>query len=313
MLQFVKILNPESVLRSSILPLILLSVVGCSTQTLKEQPSQVAKVNVTDTKVVNDKTSSNNVATFTYKEVAGKPLKLEVHTPKNISQGQKVPAIVFFFGGGWNGGKITQFKPQSEYFTEQGLVTILVDYRVKSRNKTTPADAVSDAKSAMRWVRTNATRLNIDANNIIASGGSAGGHLAAATAFISDFNDPTDDLSVSPKPQALILFNPVIDNGPKGYGYARVNKYWQRFSPLHNITSEGPPTLTMLGTRDDLIPVATGQAFDQALTAQGGISELRLYEGQKHGFFNKARYKETLKESHNFLFKLGYLTEAYID
>jgi len=65
-----------------------------------------------------------------------------------------------------------------------------------------------DAKSAMRFIRKHADEFQIDPDKIIASGGSAGGHLAAATALIDGYNDPSDDLSISSKPSALVLLTP---------------------------------------------------------------------------------------------------------
>ena len=59
---------------------------------------------------------------------------------------------------------------------------------------------------------------------IIASGGSAGGHLAAAAALTDRCFENTDDLSVSCIPNALVLFNPVIDNGPGGYGFEKIGE-----------------------------------------------------------------------------------------
>ncbi len=64
-------------------------------------------------------------------------------------------------------------------------------------------------------MRENAATFHIDTAKIIASGGSAGGHMAAATALITDYNEDTDDTSVSCVPNALVLFNPVFDNGPR--------------------------------------------------------------------------------------------------
>ena len=89
------------------------------------------------------------------------------------------PAIVFFFGGGWNGGSPGQFRSQAEHLAERGMVAIVVDYRVKSRQGTLANIAVSDAKAAIRWVRVNAGRLGIDPQRIAAGGGSA---AAAASA-----------------------------------------------------------------------------------------------------------------------------------
>ena len=119
-----------------------------------------------------------------YKVVNNDSLMLRVYFPDNFKKKKKHPTIVFFFGGGWNGGTITQFEDQSKYFASRGMVTAVVDYRVKSRNKTTPFDAVKDAKSAMRYLKIHAKDFGIDIKKMVASGGSAGGHLAAATTLL---------------------------------------------------------------------------------------------------------------------------------
>ena len=62
-----------------------------------------------------------------------------------------------------------------------------------------------DAKSAMRFLKKNAISLCIDPVKILAGGGSAGGHLAAATAFCGNINHPKDDLSVSSVPRKKIV------------------------------------------------------------------------------------------------------------
>ena len=73
------------------------------------------------------------------------------------------------------------------------------------KDKVRPDTCLKDAVSAMRWVRKNATMLGIDPERIVSSGGSAGGYLAAAVATIDDFHSEGDDLSVSPKPNAMVL------------------------------------------------------------------------------------------------------------
>jgi len=244
-----------------------------------------------------------------YKEVDTTKLYFEIYRPQ-VSAGNELPAMVFFFGGGWKNGNRHHFLNQAKYLSERGLVCFLVDYRTESKHQSTPFECVKDAKSAIRFIRKNAGDYHIDPDKIIASGGSAGGHLAAATALVSGYNEKTDDLSISCAPNALVLFNPVIDNGPGGYGYDRVGAAYKQFSPLHNIEEQAPPTLFMLGTEDPLIPVETAKYYQTVMEKVGSRCELKLYQGEVHGFFNYRNfenYKQTLLETDAFLQSLGYL------
>ena len=101
--------------------------------------------------------------------------------------------MVFFFGGGWNGGSYTQFSRHADYLASRGMVAFAADYRTKSKHKTEPKACVSDGKSAVRWIRGNAAKLGVDPKKIIAGGGSAGGHVAATTATIKAFDESSDD------------------------------------------------------------------------------------------------------------------------
>ena len=245
-----------------------------------------------------------------YKTVGETQLKLHVFNPKGHKASDKRPAIVFFFGGGWVGGSPSQFYPHCEYLASRGMVAISADYRVKSRNKTTPRECVKDGKSAVRWIREHAMQLGIDPTRIAAGGGSAGGHVAAATGSINGFEEKGEDLSVSARPNALVLFNPVYDNGPTGYGHSRVKDYWKDFSPMHNINEKTPPTRVFLGTEDKLIPVKTAEVYKKLMVDKGRRCDLHLYKGQGHGFFNfrnKANYTKTVIEMDRFLASLGYL------
>lgn len=240
-----------------------------------------------------------------YKIIDTIQLNLEVISPE-IRQGManKLPAMIFFFGGGWNGGTRDQFRPHAQYFAKEGIVCFLADYRVKNLHGTSPFESLMDAKSAIRFIKREAASYHIDSSKVIASGGSAGGHLAAATALIHSYNDPQDDLNISSKPAALVLFNPVIDNGPGGYGFERIGMAYKDFSPLHNILPGAPPTLFFLGTEDRLIPVETAKYYKIVMEKAGSQCELFLYEGQNHGFFNFGKepyYSETIKETRNFL------------
>jgi acetyl esterase len=247
-----------------------------------------------------------------YKTVDDVSLSLEIFTPETHQPTDSRPAALFFFGGGWSSGSTAQFVPHARYLATRGMVGIVADYRVSSRHKTTPFEAVKDAKSAVRWVRAHAKRLGIDPNRLAVGGGSAGGHLAAATATIEGINEANDDLSVSAFPNALLLFNPVYDNGPGGFGYKQFQDRHTEISPIHNIRKGIPPTVVFLGTNDALIPTTTGKQFQEKMQAVGSRSELFLYQGQTHGFFNQSssprHYYETMLQTDVFLTSLGFLS-----
>lgn len=221
-----------------------------------------------------------------YKKVDSTELNMNVDYPPGYQPGPRYPTLLFFFGGGWNSGSIAQFEPHARYFASRGMICVRADYRVRNRQGTPPFASVEDAKSAVRYLRQHAALLGIDPDRLVAAGGSAGGHLAAAAALVPGLNAATDDLTISTVPQALILYNPVIDNGPEGYGYERIGARYPEFSPLHNLDKGSPPTIFFLGTADKLIPVSTAQAYKKKIEDKGGRCELHLYEGQPHGFFN---------------------------
>lgn len=242
-----------------------------------------------------------------YKVTPQGVLHLHVFNPAGHTATDQRPAIVFFFGGGWINGSPDQFFRQSRYLADRGMVAISAEYRIRSKHGTDPRACVQDGRSAMRWVRAHAQELGIDPERIAAGGGSAGGQVAAAAAFCAAFDEPEEYLIVSPRPDALILFNPVIDNSETGFGYDRVKAYWKDFSPMHNIVAGAPPTLFMLGTQDKLIPVETAQEYQRRMQEVGARCEVILYDGQPHGFFNAAGYNETLHDTDAFLQSLGWI------
>lgn len=249
------------------------------------------------------------------------PLTLDLFYPDDFKQGDKRPAIVFFFGGAWVGGKPSQFYAQAAYLASRGMVAISASYRTKKSHKVEPSSCVEDGKSAVRYIRKHAAELGIDPAKLVVGGGSAGGHVAAATATVVGFDSPEDDLAVSPVGNALVLFNPVYDNGPEGYGHERVKEYWRQISPMHNLAKKVPPTIVFLGSEDAVIPVATAREYQRLMEEQGNRCETFIYEGQKHGFFNlwtlsaKSEYFiKTMSEVDRFLVSLGFLSgEASVE
>ena len=247
--------------------------------------------------------------TLVYKKTEQRELRLYLEKPPAWKATDQRPAIVFFFGGGWVGGTPTQFLKQSEYLATRGMVGIRVDYRtIPKGDKGPPLVCCADAKSAMRYVRSHAAQLGIDPQRIAAAGGSAGGHLAAFTGLVKGLDDPNDDATVSCKPDALVLFNPVFNNGPSQWGHERVGARFKEFSPAHHTSKNAPPTIVFLGDSDKLIPVSTLREFESGMKQAGVRCDAQVYPNAGHGFFNKdPHFTLTLKETDQFLASLGWL------
>jgi len=232
-------------------------------------------------------------APHVYKTVGERELRLYANKPADWTAADNRPAIV--------------------YFVTRGIVCFQVEYRLlDKKKKLAPITCTQDAKSAMRWIRKRSPEFGIDPQRIASAGGSAGGHLAAFIGCVDGGDAPGDDTTISAKSNAMLLFNPVYDNGPGEWGAARVKDRVQEFSPAHNLTADDPPSIVFLGSKDKLIPVATAEKFRDASRAVGTKSELHVYEGQGHGFFNPNKdtgrwFKATARESDLFLGELGWI------
>lgn len=246
---------------------------------------------------------------ITFKTVDTTELKLHCFFPDEVKP-EGNPAVVFFHGGGWISGDARHFYPYCDTLAKAGITAFSAEYTLYKKGINTPKDCVRDGKSAIRYVREHACELGIDPDRIGAGGGSAGGQIAAATATVVEFDDPGDNLNISPVPNLLVLFNPVFNNGPEGWNYNTVKDYWEDFSPYHNIRIGHPPTIILTGTADNLVPVEIAEAYQQKVAGTGVISNLKLYVGAEHGFFNAADYRDsTLIEIMPFLEDLWHLSE----
>jgi acetyl esterase len=258
----------------------------------------------------------------TYKSVEGHDLKIWVFNP-TITSKTNAPAMLFFFGGGWNSGSPTQFVKYCELLSKRGMVGIVADYRVKSRQGVQAKTCVEDALDALRCITENATSLGIDPIRIGVSGGSAGGHLAASLGTIHA-SDPA-------APKVMALFNPAtilapisddLSDAPLGE-LEKMNARYQakeehlrtriglepvELSPFHHVASNSPPAIIFHGTNDKTVPYESAKLFAAQLRKNSVFVDLKTYEGAGHGFFNREPYfSQTAKELEAFLLDLGWL------
>lgn len=248
-----------------------------------------------------------------YKNASNTDLHLNIYFPENQISDSVKPCIIFFFGGGFINGSPNQFEEQCKYFSDLGLVAISADYRVISRNNTTGIECIEDAKSAIRFLRINASALGVDPSKIIAAGGSAGGALCITSAIDNPIvNDPQDDISISCKPDYMILFNPVVHLEEFAFRVRKFPNLAAQLNPLKNIQPGMPPAIIMHGTEDEISGFAFVEQWTADMQKAGNDVTLIPYTGMEHGFFQRNKndgkyYTETLEQATIWIKKQGLL------
>ncbi|GAB2475686.1 hypothetical protein GCM10011375_22770 [Hymenobacter qilianensis] len=247
----------------------------------------------------------------TYKTVGAQTLDLHLFGAVPSGTGQPRPAIVFFHGGSWSEGKPDWFFGTCEDFAKRGWVACAVEYRTVDRHNTLPFAAVRDARSAMRWLRQHAAELGLDTARIVATGNSAGGHLAVATALATGCDEPTDDVRWSPRPNAVVANAGVYDLTTSGNAWISKDlpdkAQVRSISPLHLVGPGMPPMLLLHGTQDGNVPFATAEAFYQAATAAGNRVELETLPNAGHFIWFDPRFgKQVYERRNSYLQSLGY-------
>lgn len=101
-------------------------------------------------------------SSYHYKTIGNDTLELFVDTPGVHTKDAKAPAILFFRGGGFQTGSVNQFRTQSRYLANRGMVGIRVRDRLTCEKGVEVTDCFEDAISAMHWVRANSGELGGD-------------------------------------------------------------------------------------------------------------------------------------------------------
>ena len=226
-----------------------------------------------------------------YKQVNSVSLVVHIfHEPKSSSRELK-PAIAFFHGGGWAYGNPSEFFGACRRYAAMGFITFSFQYRLSIDKEgnvphpvLTPIECVKDARSAMRWVRSHAKEYNIDPQKIVAGGQSVGGHLTLSTAMIEEHNETTDDLSVSPVPNAMLLYSGTVNTMEAWCDMlmGKQRKQIWSISPAHNVKKGLPPIAAFHGDDDNIVPIWTVIFFQNDMKRVGNHFELNRYPGRKH-------------------------------
>jgi acetyl esterase/lipase len=254
-----------------------------------------------------------------YSHVGGVARLADVFLPS--SHHTPVPVVIWLHGGGWRFGDRRLAPDLASFSRHSGLAVVSIDYRLSDEARF-PAP-VEDVKTAVRWVRSVASRFGFDERNIGLWGSSAGAHLAACAAlsseneFLSDEHPgyssavravldgygPTnlgriDEHRSSVRPAGndaeSILVGGVLPAGDPGSFESRLigaplsdaPQLVQLADPVHYVHSASPPFLILHGLADTLIPAEQSRYLFYALQDAACDATLVLFQNLRHGFFN---------------------------
>jgi len=190
---------------------------------------------------------------------------------------------VWIHGGGWSAGGKEDCPAVS--FVTKGYAVASINYRF-SQHALFPAQ-IEDCKAAIRWLRANAKRYNLDAGHVGVWGASAGGHLVALLGTtggvkklegtggnldqssrvqcVVDWFGPTDFAKMGgwqdkpDSPMALLIGGPVRDR----------QELATKANPITYISKDSAPFLIMHGEKDNLVPMSQSELLDGALRKAG--------------------------------------------
>ncbi len=213
------------------------------------------------------------------------------------------PTVLFIHGGGFRAGNREGYNAQIIRMAEKGYIGVTVSYRLAPKYPF-PA-AIHDTKAAVRWLRANAKKYNIDPDNIGVTGGSAGGTLAQMLGVTTDVKEFEGD-GGNPKESSAVkcVVNVYGANDfTKSYGKSvdahevlplylggnleKARPAHIRSSPLYWVTPNAVPTLCIHGTEDKYVHVEQAEMLVEKLKAASVEVELIKLEGAGHGFKGK--------------------------
>lgn len=219
---------------------------------------------------------------------------LSIFFSKEIKQNQT--AVIILPGGGYSHLAIDKEGTKvAEWLNSLGITAFVLKYRLPSdlimTNKT--VGPLQDAQEAMRIVRLNAAKWNIDPNKIGIMGFSAGGHLASTLSTHYDERVYETSSKISARPDFSLLIYPVVsmqnDITHKGsqtnlLGNTPSQDLIDFFSNEKKVTAQTPPAFIIHATDDTVVVPENSINYYLALKKNGVTSELHLYEKGGHGF-----------------------------
>ena len=228
-----------------------------------------------------------------FKKTEQRSLFLDIYRENDIDN--PTPLIIFVHGGSWTKGNKKDYLIYLLSYAEKGFVTASLSYRFSQEAKF-PA-AVEDIICGIKWLKNNAVEYGIDSNNVAIVGGSAGAHLALMAAYTMGNSFGIEDCDSGPashKVDAVVNFYGPTDlttdyainrKEPRffiGADYKSQPDKYLIASPIYYVTKDDPPTMTFIGTLDELVPLNQTNKLDQSLKKVNVYHDYHILKGWPH-------------------------------
>jgi acetyl esterase/lipase len=204
--------------------------------------------------------------------------QLDVYSPRHAGPR---PIIVFWYGGGWEKGRKSQYRFVGAALAKAGYVAVLPDYRLYPETKF-PA-FVRDGAEALAWVASHAGEIGGDPKRIYVAGHSAGAHLAAMLAYdraqLERVGLPADTVRGFIGLSGPYALDPNNDTYRAIFAAPYTHADWQ---PVQLAAIGAPPALLLHGESDEVVYVAHARKMAEALESLGVDVTLRTYGGRGH-------------------------------
>jgi len=225
------------------------------------------------------------------------PQKMNVFYPNKMSD-KPLPVTVYIHGGGWTSGDkgAGAGTADMQELLARGYLVVSLDYRLAPQYKW-PAQII-DVKCALRHLRANAAKYQLDPNRIGVWGGSAGGHLVSmlgttdksAGFDVGEYPDQSSRVQAvadlfGPADLPAMLTGSALLVGKNVFGAtSRDDPILSKASPVTYISQDDPPFLILQGDKDKVVPMEQSQEFYDHLKSGGVTATLVIVKNAGHGF-----------------------------
>lgn len=217
-----------------------------------------------------------------YGTIGGHPLLLDIYEPGGHTSDLRA-AVVLIHGGGWTSFDKSTMRSMGTFLARSGFVAFAVDYRLLHGTENRWPAQLDDVRRAVRWIRANAEKYDVDPDHIGAFGHSAGAQLAALLGMEDTLDNSDPALAkYSSRVQAVVDVSGPSDftthREPDsdaflanffGGDYAHRAKVWQDASPVFHVSKNDSPFLIVHGTQDADVPLAQAQELADKLKQAG--------------------------------------------